>query len=143
MLPKVSAKETQAWKNLQQHFDDEMASAKMKDLFSQDADRFKKFSLSERDILVDFSKNIITEKTLSLLLSLAEECKLKDAIEAMFTGEAINETEGRAVLHVALRNITGPAVMVDGKDVMPQVRRVLEQMKDFCLAVHDGSWKGY
>ena len=97
----------------------------------------------EGDILFDYSKNIITEKTIGLLLQLAEECKLKTAVEAMFSGEKINATEDRAVLHVALRNFSDSPVMADGKDVMPEVRRVLKQMKTFCEKIHSGEWKGY
>jgi glucose-6-phosphate isomerase len=112
-------------------------------LFSEDPDRFGKFAFTFDDILLDISKNIITSKTLELLLQLAEECQVKDAIAAMFDGEVINETENRPVLHVALRNLSGNPVMVNGKDVMPDVKRVLDQIRDFSLAVHSGDWKGY
>jgi len=114
----------------------------MKVLFA-DADRFKKFSLHFEDILFDYSKNIITAKTQQLLLQLAEECKVKEAIEGMFSGDIINETEGRSVLHTALRNFSGKPVYSEGQDVMPEVHKVQQQMKDFCAKVHSGEWKGY
>jgi glucose-6-phosphate isomerase len=142
MFPTIKPHRTQAWKNLEDHYK-KMAGTHMRDLFKKDADRFKKFSITMDDVLFDFSKNRITDKTLDLLFELAEECKVTEAIEAMFTGGKINETEGRAVLHTALRNITGRPVHVDGKDVMPQVQRVLKQMKDFCNDVHNGRWTGY
>lgn len=143
MLPKVNPTNTQAWLLLRRHHEDEMQRAHLRDLFAQDAERFQKFSISLGDILFDYSKNIITPKTLHLLLQLAEECRLKEAIEQMFTGEKINETENRAVLHTALRNFSGKPVVTDGADVMPDVHRVQEQMKAFCANVHSGKWKGY
>lgn len=115
----------------------------MKDLFFNDDERFNKFSLQFEDILFDYSKNIITENTVAVLMELARECKLPDAIEAMFTGEKINGTEGRAVLHTALRNFSGKEVMQDGQDVMPQVNDVQQQMKNFCYRLHTGGWKGF
>src|SRR5580704_15381242 len=102
MFPKVNPTNTQAWLLLKRHFEEEMQRTQMKYLFKQDENRFKKFSLQFQDILFDYSKNIITPKTLQLLLQLAEDCKLKDGIDAMFNGEKINETEGRSVLHTAL-----------------------------------------
>ena len=143
MLPKVNPTNTQAWLLLRRHHEDEMQRVKMKELFAQDADRFKKFSLSFEQLLFDYSKNIITGKTLHLLLQLAEECKLKEAIEHMFSGDLINETEGRSVLHTALRNFSGKPVISEGQDVMPAVHKVQAQMKAFCEAVHSGQWKGY
>ncbi|BAV06400.1 glucose-6-phosphate isomerase [Filimonas lacunae] len=115
----------------------------LRDLFTQDADRFQKFSLTLGDILFDYSKNLITPKTQHLLLQLAEDCSLKEAIASMFAGDLINETEGRSVLHTALRNFSGNPVVSEGKDVMPDVQRVQQQMKDFCANVHGGKWKGY
>jgi glucose-6-phosphate isomerase len=115
----------------------------MKSLFAQDASRFKKHAHSFNDILFDFSKNIITDKTLTTLLQLANECKVKDAIEAMFEGDLINETEGRSVLHVALRNFSGKPVYASGKNIMEDVQRVQKQMQSFCDKVHSGEWKGY
>lgn len=142
MFPSIKPDHTQAWKNLQAHFD-EARNWQIKDLFKNDADRFNKFSIRQGDILVDFSKNVITEKTLALLLKLAEECKVKDAIEAMFSGEKINRSENRPVLHIALRNFSGNPVMADGKDVMADVKAVQQQMRAFCDRVHSGEHKGF
>jgi glucose-6-phosphate isomerase len=143
MLPKINPTNTQAWLLLKKHQSEEMRNITMKRLFAEDADRFKKFSLSFGDILFDYSKNIITPKTLQLLLQLADDCKVKEAIEKMFSGDKINETEDRSVLHTALRNFSGEPVLSDGKDVMPDVHRVLQQMKTFCQKIHSGNWKGY
>jgi glucose-6-phosphate isomerase len=143
MFPKINPTNTQAWLLLKRHFEEEMQRTQIKNLFKQDTERFKKFSLQFENILFDYSKNIITPKTLQLLLQLAEDCKLKDGIDAMFSGEKINETEGRSVLHTALRNFSGKPVMSDGKDVMPDVKRVLAHMKNFCESIHSGQWKGY
>ena len=115
----------------------------MKNLFAQDANRFNSFSLELDDILFDYSKNIITQKTLHLLLQLAEDCKLKEAIAAMFSGDKINETEQRSVLHTALRNFSGSPIYSDGVDVMPSVKKVLKQMETFCAKIHSGEWKGF
>lgn len=142
MLPKINPLNTNAWQQLQQHFL-LMQSETMKEMFGHDENRFSKFSIQHNDILFDYSKNIINEQTISLLVKLAEECKLKDAIEAMLNGEKINETENRAVLHTALRNFSGNPVVTDGKDVMPDVQKVLDQMKDFCQKIHSGDWKGF
>ncbi len=142
MLRRINPTKTQAWGELQSHFG-EMSSLHMKTLFSQAPDRFQTFSLSVEDVLIDFSKNIISEKTIDLLISLAEECQLKEAIEAMFQGEPINETENRAVLHTALRNLSGARVSVGGADVMPAVQQVLAQMERFSESVVSGEWKGY
>ena len=122
MLPKINPAETQAWKKLQQHFT-EMKNVRVKDLFMDDPDRFQKFSFAVPEIVCDFSKNIITENTLQLLLDLAEECGLRSAIDAMFAGEKINETEDRSVLHTALRNFSGQPVLSEGKDVMPASKK--------------------
>jgi glucose-6-phosphate isomerase len=143
MLPKINPTNTQAWFLLRKHHDEEMQRMHMKKLFENDADRFEKFSVTLNDILFDYSKNIITAKTIQLLLQLAEECKLKEAIESMFNGELINETEQRAVLHTALRNQSGKPFKWNGKDVMKEVKRVQQQMQSFCKKVHDGEWKGY
>ena len=143
MFPKVNPTTTQAWLLLKKHYQEEMQRMKMKTLFENDPERFTKFSLHFNDILFDYSKNIITPKTLQLLMLLAEECHVKDAIEAMFGGETINETENRQVLHTALRNFSGKPVLSDGADVMPEVMRVQQQMKSFCESIHSGNWKGY
>ena len=142
MFPKINPTTTLSWQSLVQHYS-VMKNVQMKELFATDAERFNKFSLCTDDILFDYSKNNITSGTVQLLLQLADDCKLNDAIEAMFAGEKINETENRAVLHTALRNFSGKPVLVDGADVMPEVFKVLEQMKSFCSKVHKGEWKGY
>jgi glucose-6-phosphate isomerase len=142
MLPSTDFTATQSFKYLTDHYID-IVSKNLKDLFDTDAQRFEKFSLQFEDILVDYSKNRITDETMALLIQLARECRLKDAVEAMFNGEKINVTEGRQVLHTALRNQSNQPVLVDGKDVMPDVNAVLQQMKTFSEAVISGTWKGY
>jgi glucose-6-phosphate isomerase len=131
-----------AWLALTAH-QQEMADVHMRDLFARDPERFERFSLRLGDILFDYSKNRITEETMSLLLSLARQADLAERIEAMFSGEKINTTEGRAVLHVALRNRSNRPVLVDGQDVMPEVNRVLDKMRRFSEAVRSGAWRGY
>ncbi|WP_026958117.1 glucose-6-phosphate isomerase [Aliagarivorans taiwanensis] len=143
MLENINPTQTEAWKALQAHFD---ANKEMQlaDLFKADAQRFDKFSVNfEGQLLLDYSKNLITEETMQKLVDLAKETKLDQAIKAMFSGEAINQTEGRAVLHTALRNRANTPVMVAGEDVMPGVNAVLEKMKGFCKKIHSGEWKGY
>ncbi|MBL0357925.1 MAG: glucose-6-phosphate isomerase [Chitinophagaceae bacterium] len=142
MLPSTNPTTTPSWQALQQHYAD-ITPVHLKELFSADKERFNKFSFAANDIVVDFSKNSITEKTVSLLLQLANECGLPEAIKALFNGEKINATENRAVLHTALRNFSGKPVMADAKDVMPDVKAVLGQMKKFCSSIHSGEWKGY
>ncbi|MXG83792.1 glucose-6-phosphate isomerase [Escherichia coli] len=135
--------QTAAWQALQKHFD-EMKDVTIADLFAKDGDRFSKFSATFGDqMLVDYSKNRITEETLAKLQDLAKECDLAGAIKSMFSGEKINRTENRAVLHVALRNRSNTPILVDGKDVMPEVNAVLEKMKTFSEAIISGEWKGY
>jgi len=143
MLPNINPSGTQAWFLLKKHHDEEMNRKNMKSLFAADEDRFKKFSIQFQDILFDYSKNIINDKTLQLLLQLADDCKLGEAIHNMFSGIKINETENRSVLHTALRNFSDTPILVDGKDVMPLVRKVLDHMNSFCEQVHSGKWKGY
>ncbi len=130
------------WKALESHYRD-VSKLEMRDLFQQDPKRFDRFSLRWGDILFDFSKNRITEDTLALLLNLARDRGLSETTEAMFTGQKINTTEDRAVLHVALRNRSNRPILVDGEDVMPGVNRVLGQMRTFSEAVRSGAWKGY
>lgn len=142
MLPKIDFTTTQAFKYLADHFIT-INESSIKDLFAKDPERFDKFSIYLGDILLDYSKNRINEETMALLIQLARECKLKDAIEAMFNGEKINETEKRAVLHTALRNRSGKPVLTEGKDVMPDIQAVLERMKDFSGRVISGYWKGF
>jgi len=120
-----------------------MKGRRMVDLFRQDPERFSRFSITFQDMLVDYSKNIMTKETFRLLLGLARECKLKEAIERMFTGDEINETERRAVLHVALRNRSNTPILVNGSDVMPEVDEVLAQIKRFSDVVISGDWKGF
>lgn len=141
-MKKTNPTQTEAWKNLRAHFE-KMRHVHMRELFATDGDRFKKFSVGFNDIFLDYSKNIIDETTVKLLLDLADEINLRDAIEAMFGGEKINETENRAVLHTALRNRSGNPVILDGRDIMPDIRDVLNQMKDFSNRVRSGQWKGY
>jgi glucose-6-phosphate isomerase len=142
MFPTINPTQTPAWTALQNHYK-LFEQVKMKDLFFNDPERFATFSMQLEDILFDYSKNIITQNTVEVLLELAEECQLKGAIEAMFAGEKINGTEGRAVLHTALRNFSGNAIFHDGKDVMPDVLAVQQQMKSFCQRLHSGEWKGF
>ncbi|MET0634682.1 MAG: glucose-6-phosphate isomerase [Chitinophagaceae bacterium] len=142
MLPKINPVNTTAWQLLKEDFA-VMQSVRMRDLFSSDPGRFDRYHIRHEDILFDYSKNMITDNTLRLLLQLADECQVKDAIGAMYNGERINETENRAVLHIALRNLSKSPVYSDGVDVMPEVRKVLRKMKDFCEAVHTGKHRGY
>ncbi|KJY71796.1 glucose-6-phosphate isomerase [Vibrio coralliilyticus] len=143
MLKNINPTQTSAWNALTAHFESAQ-DMDLKELFAQDAARFDKFSTRfGSDILVDYSKNLINEETMKHLFALAGETELKVAIEAMFSGEAINQTEGRAVLHTALRNRSNTPVMVDGEDVMPAVNSVLEKMKSFTERVIGGEWKGY
>ncbi|HAI4276757.1 TPA: glucose-6-phosphate isomerase [Escherichia coli] len=142
-MKNINPTQTAAWQALQKHFD-EMKDVTIADLFAKDGDRFSKFSATFDDqILVDYSKNRITEETLAKLQDLAKECDLAGAIKSMFSGEKINRTENRAVLHVALRNRSNTPILVDGKDVMPEVNAVLEKMKTFSEAIISGEWKGY
>jgi len=142
MLPKINPMNTQAWNRLEEyHF--EFEGKHMKELFANDANRFQKYSLKFEDILVDFSKNLVDDEVREALVEMANECGLKSAIESMFTGQKINVTEDRAVLHVALRNRSNAPIIVDGDDVMPEVNAVLGQMKDFSEKLISGAWKGY
>jgi glucose-6-phosphate isomerase len=142
MLPNIDFTTTQSYKYLADHYID-VVSQSLKGLFDADSERFAKFSVQFEEILLDYSKNRITDQTIALLLQLAKECRLNDAINAMFSGEVINATEGRPVLHIALRNQSNTPIYVDGKDVMPDVNAVLQHMKEFSEAIISGSWKGY
>ncbi|MFI5139762.1 MAG: glucose-6-phosphate isomerase [Sphingobacteriales bacterium] len=142
MLPNTDFTTTKAYKYLTDHYID-IVSQSLKELFETDDQRFKKFSLQFEDILLDYSKNRIDEQTVALLMQLAKECSVNKAIDAMFSGERINATEGRPVLHIALRNRSNTPIYVDGKDVMPDVNRVLGQIKTFSEAIISGSWKGF
>ena len=142
-MKNINPTQTQAWQALEAHFAANKET-RLKDLFAQDPQRFDKFSLTfGGDILVDYSKNLITEETLKLLVDLAKETDLRSAIDAMFNGDKINMTEGRSVLHVALRNRSDRPIESDGKDVMPEVNAVLAKMKGFCEKIISGEWKGY
>ncbi|WP_174260317.1 glucose-6-phosphate isomerase [Vibrio caribbeanicus] len=139
----INPMQTEAWKALTAHFESAQ-DMDLKALFAADGTRFDKFSASfGHDILVDYSKNLITEQTLELLFSLARQTELESAIKAMFAGEAINQTENRAVLHTALRNRSNLPVMVDDQDVMPAVNAVLDKMQRFTERVISGEWQGY
>ncbi|QNS16140.1 glucose-6-phosphate isomerase [Mannheimia bovis] len=140
-MQKINPVQTFAWNALTQHKADNLS---IPQLFAEDASRFDKYSLRfENELLVDFSKNAINDKTLTLLRQLANECGLDSAKKAMFSGQKINRTENRAVLHVALRNRSNTPIAVDGKDVMPEVNAVLAKMKVFSERVISGEWKGY
>ncbi|AMM81239.1 MULTISPECIES: glucose-6-phosphate isomerase [Pasteurella] len=142
-MKNINPTTTNAWKALQQHHQTQSAVT-IQQLFAQEKDRFTDYSLSfNNEVLVDFSKNNVTKETLELLRQLAQECALPEAVDAMFSGAKINKTEDRAVLHTALRNRSNSPVLVDGKDVMPEVNAVLAKMKDFCHRVISGEWKGY
>jgi glucose-6-phosphate isomerase len=143
MLERINPTTTQAWFVLKKHFEEEMNRKQMKDLFAADPNRFETYSIKKDGVLFDYSKNIISDKTIQLLFQLAKECGLDKAIEAQFSGKAINETENRAVLHTALRNFSGQPVVLDGKDVMPGIQKVLQQMKTFCNKIHQGEHRGY
>jgi glucose-6-phosphate isomerase len=142
MLKNINPTKTKSWQKLADHFA-KIIDVHMKELFSQDPQRFQKFSVRFNDMLVDYSKNRITAETMQLLLELAQEAELKNAMESMFSGKKINGTENRAVLHVALRNRDNSPIYVDDKDVMQQVNAVLDKMKNFSNQIISGEWKGY
>lgn len=142
MLTRQNPTTTATWKLLQKHYDD-IKSHRMTEFFKDYPSRFKSFSLQFEDVLVDFSKNRVTSQTLKLLVELARECDLPDAIRRMFSGDKINQTEGRAVLHIALRNRSNTPIKVDGQDVMPAVNKVLDKMETFSRKVISGEWRGY
>lgn len=142
MLAKINPQKLNSWKQLEEHYR-RMEKVHMRALFQADSERFDRYSIQFEDILIDYSKHLITDETLGLLFQLAAETHLTEAIEKMFSGEHINATEGRAVLHTALRNRSGSPVYVNGTDVMPEVNRVLEQMKIFSDKIISGEWRGY
>ncbi|MHB8707917.1 MAG: glucose-6-phosphate isomerase [Desulfuromonadales bacterium] len=142
MLKAIDPTRTAAWQQLARHHQS-MRQITMRELFRQDSARFGRMSLRFEEMLVDYSKNRITTETMDLLLALAEETALPDAIGQMFRGEKINATEGRPVLHTALRNRSNAPVMVDGRDVMPEVNAVLAQMERFSGRILAGEWRGY
>ncbi len=142
MFPHTNPIDTKSWSLLLSHFS-QMEPVHMKDMFAEDSNRGRKFSIKEGDILFDYSKNRINEETIGLLTKLFEECKTGDAVKAMFSGEKINETEGRAVLHTALRDFSNEPIIVDGENVKPGIELVRMQMKNFCANLHSGKWKGF
>ncbi len=142
MFPKINPIHTQSWKALEKEFL-QVKELPIRKLFEEDENRFQSNSIQFENILFDYSKNNINAQTKSLLIQLAKDCKLNDAMDAMFGAERINETENRAVLHTALRNLSANELLVDGQDVMPEIKQVQQQMKLFCEKVHNGSWKGF
>jgi glucose-6-phosphate isomerase len=141
-LERIKPDETVSWEKLGQHFN-QIKEISLRKEFIRDEGRFKRFCIKWGDMLLDYSKNLITEETMKLLLSLAQECNVPEAIEALFTGEKINETESRAALHTALRNRSGKPVYFEGKDVMPQILQELEKMRIFSEKLRRGLWRGY
>jgi glucose-6-phosphate isomerase len=143
------ASDLKAWKALEAHHASVGKSFVLKEEFEKDPERFEKFSfkfanpVDNSEILFDFSKNLLTDETLKILVDLAKEAQVEKLRDDMFKGEKINATEKRAVLHVALRNVSNEEIKVDGKDVMPGVNSVLEHIKDFSTQVRNGEWKGY
>ncbi len=141
MLPKINPTNTAAWQNLQEHF--AQNDFDLHTLFESNPERFNQFSVKTKNYLFDYSKNLIDQKTFDLLQSLAEECNVQSAIKAMFSGEKINETEGRAVLHTALRDFSDQEILVDGENIKPGIKRVLNQMKTFSKKIISGQHKGF
>ncbi|MFV0174610.1 glucose-6-phosphate isomerase [Empedobacter falsenii] len=141
-LNTINPTTTNAWNALEKHFQT-IQHTSIKELFAQNANRFEEFSIQYPSLLVDYSKNRINAETIQLLVDLAKEMNVDQAIQQMFDGDVINVTEKRAVLHTALRNRSNEEVLVEGKDVMPQINEVLEQMKSFSEKVISGEWKGF
>lgn len=141
MLPKINPIQTAAWKALDQQFANN--DFELRTLFQYNPNRFQEFSLETENYLFDYSKNLVDAKTLDLLLQLAEETQLKEAIGKMFSGDKINETEGRAVLHTALRDFSDKEILVDGENIKPGIKKVLDHMKSFSESVISGSHKGF
>lgn len=142
MLPVINPANTAAWKKLQEHHK-EIKQVSLQELFQNDPKRFDKFSCCTKDLVLDYSKNRITQKTIGLLVDLAKECQLEKCRSLFFSGAAINATEHRAVLHTALRNFSSQPMYIQGKNVMPEVKKVLRQMKSFCESIHNGKHRGY
>lgn len=142
MLPSINPSETQAWQKLRDHFED-MQYAEMNEMFRQDATRAEYFHIQWGSFLVDYSKNRINQKTIDLLLELATEVGLKEAISDQFSGVQINQTENRAVLHTALRAQEKDVVWVDGKNIVPEIHAVKNKIKTFCKEVISGDKKGF
>uniref|UniRef100_A0A4W5NAA4 Glucose-6-phosphate isomerase a n=1 Tax=Hucho hucho TaxID=62062 RepID=A0A4W5NAA4_9TELE len=135
------------FQKLEQWYKSKAGNLNMRDMFDADMDRFSKFSTTletdDGDILLDYSKNLVNEEVMRMLLAMAKSMGVEEARDKMFSGEKINFTEGRAVLHIALRNRSNTPINVDGQDVMPEVNRVLDKMKAFCHKVRSGEWKGF
>lgn len=141
MLSKINPTQTNSWKALDEQFANN--DFDLRSLFQYNPNRFNEFSIKRTNFLFDYSKNLIDSKTKNLLLNLAEECELKDAISKMFLGDKINETEGRAVLHTALRDFSDKEILVDGENIKPQIKRVLDHMKSFSESIISGDHKGF
>lgn len=142
MLPRINPTETLAWQKLKKHFS-ENKDLQISDLFEANEGRFEHFSFEFEDFLFDFSKNIASEETIQLLIELANECQLKEALNAFFDGQHINETEDRAVLHTALRSFSHDKLLVNDEDITPTINREREKIKSLCKEIHDGNWTGY
>lgn len=141
MLSKINPTQTNSWISLDEHFGDN--DFELRSLFQYNPNRFEEFSIKKENYLFDYSKNLIDARTKELLLNLAVECQLRDAITKMFSGDKINETEGRAVLHTALRDFSDKEILVDGENIKPQIKRVLDHMKSFSENVISGNHKGF
>lgn len=141
MLSKINPIHTDSWKALDEHFAGN--DFDLRSLFQYNPNRFNEFSIQRNDFLFDYSKNLIDSRTKALLLKLAEDCQLEDAISKMFSGEKINETEGRAVLHTALRDFSDKEILVDGENIKPHIRKVLDHMKAFSEHIISGAHKGF
>ena len=139
---RVKTTEFASWKNLEAHYTN-MQDTTIAELFGANSKRGTDFTIDAAGLFLDYSKNIITDETLDLFVKFAEEANLKQAIDDMFNGKIINKTEDRAVLHTALRNRDNREVLVDGKDVMPDVNAVLDSLADFSERVRNGEWKGF
>ena len=139
---RTALNQSDSWQALGLHYES-MVEQHMRDLFTEDPQRFDKFSIHFNDILLDYSKNRVTDETMSLLFKLAREANVSGWTQRMFAGEPINFTEERPALHIALRNRSNTPILVDGQDVMPDVNRVLAQMKRFCIKVQSGIWRGH
>jgi glucose-6-phosphate isomerase len=141
MFPKINPTQTESWSLLQEIFAEK--DFDIKSLFQENPNRFRDFSIENNHLLFDFSKSLIDQETLEVLCNLANECKLKTAIKAMFSGERINETEGRAVLHTALRDFSDKEIFVEGENIKPKIKKVLAQMKSFSQRVIEGTHTGF
>ncbi|KFC23643.1 glucose-6-phosphate isomerase [Epilithonimonas lactis] len=141
MLPKINPLQTSSWKALNDHFANN--DFELRTLFQYNENRFKEFSLETENYLFDYSKNLADSRTIELLLDLAKETELQSAIKSMFAGDKINETEGRAVLHTALRDFSDKEILVDGENIKPGIKKVLDHMKAFSESIISGSHKGF